>query len=91
MSQSTWENDAGARVLDYLHTARDRMRDLLERLVELESPSLVAASQRPVQALLREAMSDIGYRSRVLAGRTTGGTLYASPRERRHPADHAGQ
>ncbi len=88
MTESPWEKNTGARVLDYLHAARDRMRDLLERLVELESPSMVAASQRPVQARLREALAGIGYRSRVLAGRTTGGTLHASPRERRHPAPY---
>lgn len=88
MTESPWEKGASARILDYLRAARDRMRDLLERLVELESPSMVAASQRPVQARLREALADIGYRSRILAGRTTGGTLYASPRERRHPAPY---
>lgn len=88
MTESPWEKGTGARVLDYLHARRDRMRDLLERLVELESPSMLAASQRPVQARLREALADIGYRSRILAGRTTGGTLYASPRERRHPAPY---
>jgi len=88
MTESPWEKDTGARVLDYLHARRDRMRDLLERLVELESPSMLPASQRPVQARLREALADIGYRSRILAGRTTGGTLYASPWERRHPAPY---
>ncbi len=82
MGGSPWEGDAGARVMDYLHSCRRRMRDLVERLVELESPSTIPASQRPVQALLQEALSDIGYRSRILPGETTGGTLYASPRER---------
>lgn len=86
MSESPWKKDAGARVLDYLNARREDMRDLLERLVELESPSMVPASQRPVQALLRKALDGLGYRSRILAGRTTGGTLYASPRERRHPS-----
>ena len=86
MSESLWEKDAGARVLDYLHTHRHRMRDLLERLVELESPSMVPASQGPVQAVLRDALGNIGYRSRILAGRTTGGTLYASPDGRRPQA-----
>ncbi|MDE0650381.1 MAG: hypothetical protein OXI12_08570, partial [Gammaproteobacteria bacterium] len=66
MTESPWEKDAGSRVLDYLHARRDRMRDLLERLVELESPSMLAASQHPVQARLREALADIGYRSRIL-------------------------
>ena len=88
MTGSPWAKDAGARLLDYLRVRRGRMRDLLERLVELESPSMVAASQRPVQALLRKALDDIGYRSRILPGRTTGGTLYASPRERRHSAPY---
>ena len=86
MSESRWEKGAGSRLLDHLHGHRDRMRDLLERLVELESPSMVPASQRPVQALLREALRDIGYRSRLLPGRTTGGVLYASPRDRGRPS-----
>ncbi len=88
MTEPPWEKDTPARLLDFLWARRDRMRDLLERLVELESPSLVPASQRPVQALLRKAMADIGYRTRVLPAHSTGGTLHASPRERRHPAPY---
>ena len=86
MGGSSWKPDAGARLLDHLRGRRDRMRDLLERLVELESPSLVPASQRPVQALVRKTLSGIGYRSRLLPGRTTGGILHASPRRRGRPA-----
>ena len=86
--ESPWEKDVGARVLDYLRARRGRMRDLLERLAELESPSMVPASQRPVQALLQEALRDIGYRSRILPGQTTGGTLHASPRQRGRPSPY---
>ncbi len=88
MNESPWKKGAGARLLNYLQVRRPRMQDLLERLVELESPSMVPASQRPVQDLLRDAMADIGYRSRILSGRTGGGILYASPRVRRRPAPY---
>ena len=85
---SPWDRDAATRVLDHLHARRGRMRDLLERLVELESPSMVPASQRPVQAVLQQALGDIGYRSRILRGQSTGGTLHASPRERGRPSPY---
>ena len=84
----SWKEGAASRVVDYLRSRRLAMRDLLERLAELESPSTDPASQRPVQALLQEALGNIGYRSRVLSGRTTGGTLYASPRERGRAAPY---
>jgi glutamate carboxypeptidase len=55
---------------------------LLARLVEAESPSLDAASQREPQKVLREAFERLGYRVRHVRGTRTGGHILAAPAER---------
>lgn len=52
------------------------------RLVEAESPTDDADSQAAVQAILGEALEDLGFRVRILEGRRYGGVLYARPRLR---------
>lgn len=70
---------------------RERVRDMrqdfvdfLARLVAVESPTDEPATQRPVQAILREALAEIGFESRYVPGRgRSGGHLYARPATRR--------
>ena len=58
------------------------MEALLVALVERESPSTDAASQRPVQAVLGGALRALDFEPLVVPGRETGGYLYASPLDR---------
>jgi glutamate carboxypeptidase len=62
------------------------MAALLLDLARLESPSLDAASQEPVFALLAAELEAAGLRVRRLPGQRTGGQLWAVPRERRRGA-----
>ena len=62
------------------------MVDLLSRLARLESPSLVPAAQGPVFDLLAAELAELGFRVRLLPGRTTGGQLLAVPLARRRGA-----
>ncbi|RIL11861.1 carboxypeptidase [bacterium] len=55
------------------------MADWLARLVAAESPSHVAESQRPVQALVAARLEAVGLRTRVYPGRRTGGFVFARP------------
>ena len=64
------------RVRTYLEERRDEMVDLLGRLVVAESPSLEPESQYPVQSILGDAFTDIGYEVRHLPGEITGGQLH---------------
>jgi glutamate carboxypeptidase len=58
------------------------MVGMLVELASLESPTDVPATQGPVQARLRSALEERGMRVRHVAGRHTGGLLYARPRVR---------
>lgn len=72
-------SDAAATILRYLERETDSMVDLLSRLVEIESPSDVRESQRPILDLLEHSLSEIGYRTTRLPVRRYGGHLYARP------------
>jgi glutamate carboxypeptidase len=74
------------RILAHLRARTEEMAALLLDLARLESPSLDAASQEPVFALLAAGLEAAGFRVRRLPGRQTGGQLWAVPRERRQGA-----
>ena len=82
------ERERAVALLDYLRGRRDAMVALLVEIASLESPTDVAAAQAPVQARLTRALEERGFVVRHLAGRATGGHLYARPssRIRRRPA-----
>jgi glutamate carboxypeptidase len=61
------------------------MVSLLERLARVESPTDVPEAQAGVRAILEEAWGELGYRSRLVPGRLTGGHLLVAPRDR--PSD----
>ena len=80
-------SDVHARALaihDFLRERRQTMVELLVDLASEESPTDVPASQLPVQERLRQALAVRGFDVRHLAGRRTGGHLFAVPAERRH-------
>ena len=68
---------------DYLHRRQGEMVDLLEQLVQAESPSTVPTAQKQVLALLAESLKQRGFRLRHLAGHQSGGHLLAIPRSHR--------
>jgi glutamate carboxypeptidase len=67
----------------YLDEHRHEMVAFLERLVRAESPSTAPESQKPVQALLNEALRGASYAVRIIPGHgNSGGHLFARPRPR---------
>jgi len=69
-------------ILLYLREQFPEMLKLLRQLVLAESPSTVPEAQRPVLALLTEALGRLDYTVHQLPGRQTGGHLYARPSQR---------
>ena len=79
-------NDLPRILLDHLRARQDAMAALLRDLALLESPSLDAASQAPVFARLATELEASGLRTRRLAGRRSGGQLWAVRKGRRRGA-----
>src|SRR5262245_27285760 len=73
---------AAQEILRYLHAQLPGMIALLRELVSAESPSTEPDAQRPVFALLSEALGRLDYTVHYMPGRQTGGHLYARPRRR---------
>lgn len=73
--------DNGA-VLAHLCGERESMTALLEELVRMETPSTDPGSQAPILGRLQAEFEDIGYRTRLIPGRKTGGHVYAAPAAR---------
>lgn len=70
------------RVLDYLHDQSGAMVHLLEALTLAESPSSNAAAQCPVKQILADEFDRLDFHVRSLAGRNSGGSLFARPARR---------
>ena len=75
-----------SRIHSYLQAQQPRMLEFLERLVRVESPSMDATAQAPAFAIMIEALAGLGFRTQHIAGRFSGGHLYAYPRERKRGA-----
>ncbi len=69
-------------VLEHLIRRRDEMTELLTTLVQSESPSSDAGAQIGTQELMRAELETRGFVVRHLAGRTSGGSLFARPERR---------
>lgn len=67
----------------YVHDRAGAYVDLLARLARAESPSTDPNAQQEVQAIMTEALDDLGYAVTHLPGEKTGGALYARPADRR--------
>jgi glutamate carboxypeptidase len=76
------------QVLKLVRGLRGEMLDLLRSMVLIESPTDRPETQAPVFALLREVLEDLGFRTRAVRGRGTGGHMLAVPghREKGRPA-----
>ncbi len=74
--------ERGQAILEHLTGQRDAMVSFLVELAEKESPSDDATTQLGPQEQLRAAFQDLGYRVRLVPGRTTGGHLFAVPAHR---------
>ncbi len=70
------------KILDYLHYKQGEMIDLLETLVNIESPSSLAETQKPVFHLLKHELLKRNYRVKLITGRNSGGNLLAIPKKR---------
>ena len=69
-------------ILSWMQAHQNEMRDFIQQLVRIESPSDVPDSQKPVLDLLSAAFSDLNYQVRRIPGRNSGGHLFARPRRR---------
>jgi len=79
---STFAGIDASGLLARVRARTDELVGLIRALAELESPTDDPASQTPVQALLTDALADIGYRTRRWPGVRSGGLLLARPVER---------
>ena len=73
---------AGKEILAYLNNSEAEMLGTIEAMASLESPSSDAASQRPLREFLMPLFDELGFDCVALAGRQSGGHLYAHPRDR---------
>lgn len=73
----------GEDILALLREKRDPMVAFLERLVRAESPSSDPSSQAAVREILGAEFRAFGYKVLALAGKRSGGQLYARPENRR--------
>lgn len=87
MKASSALQPLACQLLSFLQEQLPEMVNLLSQLVVLESPSTVPDAQKPLLHLLGRELDSLGYKVRLLSGRTTGGHLYARPshRVRRRP------
>ncbi|HEY5624379.1 MAG TPA: hypothetical protein VIV14_11510, partial [Gammaproteobacteria bacterium] len=73
----------GPQILDLVRAERHYMIELLERLTLAESPSSNAESQQRIRELLSKELEALRFSSRLLPGLSSGGQIYARPRDRR--------
>ncbi|MGB5327295.1 MAG: M20 family metallopeptidase [Gammaproteobacteria bacterium] len=69
-------------VLNYLQAQQEPMTGLLQDLVLMETPSTDRDSQAQIRQRLKNEFEEIDYRVNLLPGRSSGGHVYASPRNR---------
>lgn len=74
--------ELGEKLRKTAEELREEMFSLLMDLAEMESPSDVPESQKPVQARLTQEFEALGFRVRKIPGEKTGGSLLAVPRNR---------
>ena len=68
------------QIRDRLEASQAEMVALLEKLVRMESPTDVPATQQPVLNELQQQFHAMGYRTLRLPARKFGGCLYARPK-----------
>jgi glutamate carboxypeptidase len=71
-----------SRVLGWLRDEHDAIRILLERWASIETPSRAPDTQQPLFAAIARELEELGFATRLLPGRRSGGSLYARPERR---------
>ncbi|MGB5707041.1 MAG: M20/M25/M40 family metallo-hydrolase, partial [Arenicellales bacterium] len=74
--------DSSKAVLEYLKSQQALMTELLKDLVRMESPSTDPASQTQIRARLRDEFEALDYRVLLIPGRSSGGQVYVTPKQR---------
>jgi glutamate carboxypeptidase len=69
--------DEARSTLEAVRGMRDEFVDFLSHLAGIESPTDRPETQAPVQEVLAGALEDLGFETRVVPGRATGGHLFA--------------
>lgn len=72
----------GREILEYLRERVEEMVGLVEEMALVESPTTVAGAQAGVFAILERELEGLGFRTRRLGGRGSGGQLLAMPGRR---------
>lgn len=70
------------QVLKVLHEEEEAIMDMLKQLVDTESPSRVPSALKKIIDLITVEFHKLGYYTFYQPGETTGGFLYARPRNR---------
>lgn len=78
--------DRGLALLETVRAMRGAFVDLVSRMARHESPTDRPETQAGVQTHLVTALRELGFRTHLLAGRETGGHLFARPEDRAHDA-----
>lgn len=73
---------AGGELLEWLRAHDDSMVELLAKLANIETPSRDSTAHAPLFDRFAAELRPLGFRSRWVSGRETGGSLFALPRER---------
>lgn len=71
------------KVLDFLRAEEDSFIELIQRLVEAESPSTQPETMEQAFSIISGAYSEIGYRCSHIPGNSSGGQLLLQPRNRK--------
>jgi glutamate carboxypeptidase len=73
------DTSSAHELLSRLRDDHEHLIQLLVRMVEAESPSTDAESQRAVQGILTEELENLGFDVQLTEGKQTGGYLVARP------------
>jgi glutamate carboxypeptidase len=76
------DHELASRVLGWLRDEHDAIRILLERWASIETPSRAPDTQQPLFAAIARELEELGFATRLLPGRRSGGSLYARPERR---------
>jgi glutamate carboxypeptidase len=69
-------------ISEYLTTQKERMTEVLEHLVLMETPTVVPESQQAILQYLKEQLESLGFYTFQMPGKVSGGYLVARPKDR---------
>jgi glutamate carboxypeptidase len=74
--------EIGEKLLAAAQEEKEAMISLLMDLAAIESPSDDPESQEPIQARIAQELTELGFKTRKIPGKKTGGSLLAVPNSR---------